>query len=42
MIFALCFLVGLTAGWLAHKAEVESEKRRSAALAKVFDERRAK
>jgi hypothetical protein len=40
MIPALCFAMGVLAGWLAHKAEVEHERRRSAALNRVFEERR--
>jgi hypothetical protein len=34
---ALCFALGALIGWLGHKAEVEQEKRKSAALAKVFE-----
>jgi len=36
---ALCFVLGALVGWLGHKAEVEQEKRKSAALAKVFERR---
>lgn len=39
MTLALCFALGALVGWLAHKAEVEQEKRKSAALAKVFERR---
>lgn len=39
MTLGLCFLAGCVIGWLAHKAEVEHERRRSAALAKVFEDR---
>jgi hypothetical protein len=42
MISGLCFLAGCAIGWLAHRAEVEHDRRRSEALAKVFDDRRAK
>ena len=34
---AICFAFGAVVGWLAHKAEAEQEKRKSAALSKVFE-----
>ncbi len=42
MTHLLCFLIGILVGWLGYKAEIEHERRRSAALSKVFDDRRAK
>jgi hypothetical protein len=39
MTYALCFLLGALVGWLSYKAEVEHERRRSAALSKVFEKR---
>jgi hypothetical protein len=39
LTIALCFLAGVTVGWIIHKEEVEREKRKSAALAKVFEKR---
>jgi hypothetical protein len=39
VILALCFAFGVLVGWLGHRAEVEQERRKSAALAKVFEKR---
>jgi len=40
MTFALCFLAGALVGYLGHRTEVERDRRRDAALAKVFERER--
>jgi hypothetical protein len=39
MIFAICFLAGCLVGYLGHRGEVERDRRRDAALSRVFERR---